>query len=104
MTSADMQLIGIIRFQKHVPRAGSFEVYSGIIYSYSRIMCHYHSIISIALNLNNDWSHVSTAYVQAKARKNRFDFCMQNKNVRYRLSPLISEELTQSFNGQKVSS
>ena len=34
MTSADMQLIGRIRFQKHVPRAGSFEVYSGIIYSY----------------------------------------------------------------------
>ena len=24
-------------------------------------MCHYHSIISIALNLNNDWSHVSIA-------------------------------------------
>ena len=36
-------------------------------------MCHYHLIISIALNLNNDWSHVYTAYVQAKALKNRFD-------------------------------
>ena len=35
MTSADLQLIGRIRFQKHVPRAGSFEVYSGIIYSYT---------------------------------------------------------------------
>ena len=33
MTSADMQLIGRSRLQKHVPRAGSFEVYSGIIYS-----------------------------------------------------------------------
>ena len=31
MTSADVQLIGRIRLQKHVPRAGSFEVYSGII-------------------------------------------------------------------------
>ena len=35
MTSADMQLIGRIRFQNHVPRVGSFEVYSGIIYSYT---------------------------------------------------------------------
>ena len=35
------------------------------------------SAISIALNLNNDWSHVSIADAQAKALKNRFDFCMQ---------------------------
>ena len=31
MTSADVQLIDRIRFQKHVPRAGSFEVYSSPI-------------------------------------------------------------------------
>ena len=46
--------------------------------------------------------------VQANALKNRIDFCIQivlsNKNVRYRLSPLISEELKESFNGRKVSS
>ena len=76
MTSADVQLIGRIRFQKRVPRAGSFEVYSGIIYSYIGL-CVTTIIFTIALNLNNDWSHVSTAYVQAKAHKNRFDFCMQ---------------------------
>ena len=35
MTSADVQLIGRIRLQKHIPRAGSFEVYSRIIYSYT---------------------------------------------------------------------
>ena len=28
MTSADVQLIGRIRFQKHALRVGSFEVYS----------------------------------------------------------------------------
>ena len=28
MLSADLQLIDRIRLQKHVPRAGSFEVYS----------------------------------------------------------------------------
>ena len=31
MTSADVQMIDRIRFQKHVPRAGSFEVYSSPI-------------------------------------------------------------------------
>ena len=36
MTSADVQLIGRIRLQKHVPRAGSFEVYSGIIARHRR--------------------------------------------------------------------
>ena len=35
MTSTDVQLIGRIRFQKHVPRAGSFEVCSGVTYSYT---------------------------------------------------------------------
>ena len=35
MTSADVQLTGRIRLQKHVPQAGSFEVYSGIIHSYT---------------------------------------------------------------------
>ena len=77
MTSADAQVIGRIHFQKHVPRAGNFEVYSGIIYSYTVVGLCVTSIASIALNLNNDWSHVSTAYVQAKSLKNRFDFCMQ---------------------------
>ena len=38
MTSADVQLIGRIRLQKHVPRAGSFEVYYGIIYSYTVVL------------------------------------------------------------------
>ena len=61
-------------------------------------MCHYHSIISIALNLNNDWSHVSIAYVQAKALKNRFDFCMQIVLSQQKCPvPLISEELAQSL-------
>ena len=53
---------------------------SGIIYSYtcSRIKCHYHSIISTALNLNNDWvMYPQPTDVQAKALKNRIDFCMQ---------------------------
>ena len=90
-----------------VPRAGSFEVYSGIIYSYicGGVMCQYHSIISIALNLNNDWNHVSAAY---KCARIALIFVCKlfsaNKNVRYRLSPLISEELAQSFNERKVSS
>ena len=35
MISADVQLIGRIRLQKHVPRVGSFEVYSRIIYPYT---------------------------------------------------------------------
>ena len=35
MTSTDVQLIGRIRFQRHVPQAGSFEVHSGVIYSYA---------------------------------------------------------------------
>ena len=34
MTSADLQLIGRIRLQKHYLERG-FEVYSGIIYSYT---------------------------------------------------------------------
>ena len=90
-----------------VPRAGSFEVYSGIIYSYTcgGIMCQYHSIISIALNLNNDSSHISAAY---KCARIALIFVCKlfsaNKNVRYRFSPLISEELAQSFNERKVSS
>ena len=46
--------------------------------------------------------------VQAKAFKNRLIFVCRlfsaNNNVRYCLSPLISEELAQSFNGQEVSS
>ena len=55
---------------------------SGIIYSYtcSRIIFHYHSIISTTLNLNNDWSHVmypQPTNVQAKALKNHIDVCMQ---------------------------
>ena len=93
-----------------VPRAGSFEVYSGIIYSYTcgGIMCQYHSIISIALNLNNDWSHdVSAAYKCARNRIALIFVCKlfsANKNVRYHFSPLISEELAQSFNERKVSS
>ena len=33
MSSADVQLVGGIRLQNHVPRAGSFEVCPGIIYS-----------------------------------------------------------------------
>ena len=46
--------------------------------------------------------------VLAKALRDHIDFSVQivpaNKNVRYRLSPLISEKLAQSFNGRKVSS
>ena len=89
-----------------VPRAGSFEVYSGInSYTCGGIMCQYHSIISIALNLNNDWSHVSVAYKGARiALTFVCKLFSADKNVSYRLSPLISEELAQSFNERKVSS
>ena len=109
MISADVQLTEFACKSIHVPRAGTFEVSyqnrlkhsdvresadleneegrkSGTTYSYacSKMIFHYHSLISTALNLNDDWSHVSTTY--AKALKNRIDFCMQI--VFYRLSPL----------------
>ena len=81
---------------------------SGIIYSYtcSRIMCHYDSITSAALNLNNVWSHVSTTYKCSKGIALIFvcRLFSANKNVLYRLSPLIGEEFTQLFNGRKMSS
>ena len=86
---------------------------SGIIYSYtcSRIIFHYHSIISTALNLMMigvmSCIHNLQMFKQKLSRITLIFVCRlfsANKNVHYRLSPLISEELVQSFNGRKVSS